>query len=240
MHIAFRRILAGACTGIAMTAACSGSSPSEPAPPPQQTAAELAAHFDSLYAAVQLLGPAYASRWAYLYYLEVPAAWGALPATVDVTTATGDEQWKGYVYEERQIIGGETTEGDFRLVVYRDDDVHTMIQALYGTTGALYEATLLTSDTLVVYPLTADGTTSHRFIAGSCTRPTRLMNAPVVPDFLQSCVPATFRTSLTMTLPNNGSIPLALTSLTFANATLSGEYFADTVVTSGRRVATMH
>ena len=79
---------------ITVAAACSDSTgPKEP------TAAQVAAHFDSIAIDAQTQSQtheSYSGRNLLATLIELPAALGAVPASVSVTTANGVERWKAY------------------------------------------------------------------------------------------------------------------------------------------------
>jgi hypothetical protein len=132
MRFSARATLATSCVALLSTAACSDSTgPSTST----QSAARLAAHFDSLYVQANSLARGgslwYAVRAGFLSDLERPLAVGAVPTDVTVTTATGVEHWKGV--ELLDVFSrGTFLDSGYALVAYRDPDAHTLLFATFG------------------------------------------------------------------------------------------------------------
>jgi hypothetical protein len=206
---------------VSAVAACSDSTG-----PRQQTAAQLAAHFDSIAiqaSAQSETNSAYGVRSFLTTLIELPAALGAVPATVSVTTASGVEQWKAYELLEVQPPGGSNTDSTFILLAFRDADAHTAIAVFFDSTGTAQDGGIITGDTITVNPSNGSGTTSLTSTSTTCTTPAAsLLNPQLGVITVSQCNLAKFRTTLSLTSPTTPGMDAALTTLTLSNATVNG------------------
>jgi hypothetical protein len=212
--------LAACLAATSVAVACSDSTGPTPL-----TAAQIAAHFDSL--AVQAIAQsdtnsAFGTRGLVTTLIELPAALGALPATVSVTTANGVESWKAY--EILAITApGATTDSSFAVLMFRDADAHTALIAFFDSTGTINEGGLITGDTIAVNPIDHNGSTSLTSVSTACATPsTSLVNPQLGFIGIGDCTLAQFHTSLDLTLPTTSGLDAALTTISFSNATMNG------------------
>jgi hypothetical protein len=222
MQFPARATLAASCAALLFTAACSDSTG-----PATQSAATLAVHFDSL--AVQAAAhrdsgsEGYAARSLYLSYLELPAAFGSVPAVVTVQTANGVEHWKGYGIVGVTMSNGVPSDSVYIMAAYRDPDAHTFIVAIFDRSGSLPQIGLFTSDTLSLTPVQASGTTSHSTLGGSCATPPGGLQNPIFTSLVvPECASATFTTSLSAHFTLTSDTDSALSDLSFSSASFNG------------------
>jgi hypothetical protein len=223
MRFSARATLATSCVALLSTAACSDSTgPSTST----QSAARLAAHFDSLYVQANSLARGgslwYAVRAGFLSDLERPLAVGAVPTDVTVTTATGVEHWKGV--ELLDVFSrGTFLDSGYALVAYRDPDAHTLLFATFASDGSAEVALLLTNDTLGVFQDHTTGVTARTALGGGCATPSGRLRNPSV-SFLAAadCTAATFTTSLTLSLLSLPGADSASVIVSFSAASFSG------------------
>jgi hypothetical protein len=201
---------------IAFTAACSDSTA------PSQTPLQLARHFDSLYvqaAARSDTNGAYSNRALLLTFLEIPAALGATPATLTVTTSAGVEHWKAFEF----VDVSTSSDSMFVMLTYRESDAHTMVVTFFNGAGDITDAGLIANDTIAVSPSDGTGTTSLFSVGSSCATPSStLVNPQLSTLSISACNLATFHTSVSLTLPTAPQVDAALTSITFTSATING------------------
>jgi hypothetical protein len=213
--------LAASLVVVIAAAACSDSTG-----PGQQTAAQVAAHFDSIaiHANAQSdTNSAYNVRSFLSTLIELPAALGAVPATVSVTTANGVEQWKAYELLEVLPPGSSNTDSSFILLAFRDADAHTAIAVFFDSTGTAQDGGIITGDTISVNPSDGAGTTALTSTGTTCTTPAASLVNPALGTLaVAQCNLASFRTSLSLTSPSTPGMDAALTTLTFTNANISG------------------
>ena len=140
MHFASRSALVACIAILTATAACGGDSTGP------GTTSNLASHFDTLYVDAKALSASdanYDFRTVALSDLELPAAFGASPTTIAVTTATGTESWKGFVFEEVLTNNGTPADSGRFLLAYRDADAHTLVvtvlRANNSSAGTLHD-----------------------------------------------------------------------------------------------------
>jgi hypothetical protein len=206
-------------------AACGGDS-TGPVPTPV-----LAAHFDSLYVSAKTLSAGdslYDFRATALSDLELPSAFGAAPATVVVTTASGTESWKGFIFEEVMLSGGAPADSGRFLLAYRDADAHTLVATVVLANGALASTSLLANDTIVVPATSASGSVTQTSTGASCATPPAGLTNPVITTASQAtCLLATYSATLSATFPQTNGVDAALTQLSFPLTTFAGERFQD-------------
>ncbi|MEP7065316.1 MAG: hypothetical protein ABI889_04720 [Gemmatimonadota bacterium] len=217
----FRLRSASTLVAIVAAAACGDSSTG----PRQQTAAQIATHFDSIALAATAQAQTnelYGSRAFLATLLELPAALGALPSTISVTTASGTEQWKSYELLEVPA-SGSGSDSSFIFLAFRDSDAHTAIVVDFDGTGHGPMGGIITGDTIFVNPSDASGSTSLTSIGSTCATPSSsLLNPQLDSLSIASCNLASFKTSLSLTSSSTAEVDAALTSVSFTNATISG------------------
>ncbi len=224
--------LAASLAAVVLTAACSDSS----GPSAADQATAIAARFDSIYvdatARSDSGATAYGQRASIASLLEVPPAFGALPSTVIVTTASGTESWKGFEFVDLNSAGSDSS---FVLLAYREEAAHTVLAVIFDSTGAPQFAGLVTGDTLSTSPSSGSGATTLVSVGAACrTPPSSLTNPEFDSPLASACSLATFRTSLTLQFPSGPGIDAALLSLTFAPTSINGIRVVDPL--DGRRV----
>jgi hypothetical protein len=205
---------------ISVAIACSDSTgPREP------TAAQVAAHFDSIAIDAQAQAEthsSYSTRNLISTLIELPAALGATPASVNVTTANGVESWKAY---ELLILPSDVSSSDstFFLLMYRDADAHTAVLVTFDGSGAGNGGGIITGDTIAVDPSDAAATTSLTSVSTACSTPaTSLVNPQLSSLAIGTCNRAKFTTTLNLTSPATTGMDAALTSLVFSASTVNG------------------
>lgn len=225
MRTSARLSIAASLLAISFAAACSDSTG-----PRQQTAAQVAAHFDSIAiraTAQSDTNEAYGTRSFLTSLIELPAALGALPATVSVTTGTGVESWKSYELLEIPAAGS-SNDSSFAILMFRDADAHTALIAFFDGAGAIQEAGIVTGDTILVSPNGGSATTSLTSVSTTCTTPSSSLLNPQLTSFtVGTCTLARFRTSLALTSPTTPGADAGLTNLSFSNATMNGVRVVD-------------
>jgi hypothetical protein len=232
--------IAASFLAISVAAACGSDSTG----PGQPTAAQLAAHFDSI--AIQAnaqseTNSAYGIRSFLTTLIELPAALGAVPSTVSVTTANGVEQWKAYELLEVLPPSGSNTDSSFVLLAFRDGDAHTAVAVFFDSTGTAEDGGIITGDTIAVNPSQGSGTTSLTSTSTTCATPAAsLLNPNLGTLTIGQCNLAKFRTTLSLISPTTPGMDAALTTVTFTNATINGIRATDQASgASLRRLKTM-
>jgi hypothetical protein len=235
MHIAPRSALAAAIAILTATAACGGDSTGPGA------TTNLATHFDSLYATAKALSATdtnYDFRTIALSDLELPAAFGATPTNIVMTTATGTESWKGFVFEEVLTNNGTPSDSGRLLLAYRDADAHTLIVTVLRANGSSEGASLMSNDTVIVQASSNAGTITQTAVGASCPAPPSGLSNPVIATAAQAtCLMATYSATLTLGFPAATGVDPALTHLSFPPTTFAGERFEDPFGTSTSRVS---
>jgi hypothetical protein len=218
--------IAASFLAISAAAACGSDSTG----PGGQTAAQVAAHFDSIaiHANVQSdTNSAYGTRSLIATLIELPAALGATPASVSVTTASGVEQWKAYELLE-VMPGSSSTDSTFILLAFRDADAHTAIAVFFDHTGTAEDGGLITGDTIPVNPSQGSGTTSLTSVSTTCATPaTSLLNPQLATITVAQCNLAKFNTTLSLTSPPTPGMDAALTTVTLTNVSVNGVRVVD-------------
>jgi hypothetical protein len=222
MHSYARIRIAASFLAISAAAAC-GSDSTGPRP---SSAAQLAAHFDSIAIAASAqsdTNPAYGIRDELATLIEIPAALGATPATVSVTTAAGVEQWKAYELLEVFPPSSGDADSIYVVVAFRDADAHTALAVFFDSTGTAHDGGIITDDTLSLNPSVGSGTTSLTSISTTCSTPAASLANPIIGMFgIAECNLAKFQTTLSLTTPATAGLDAALTSISFTNATFNG------------------
>jgi hypothetical protein len=220
MHAYARIRIAASFLAISAAAAC-GSDSTGPRPP---SAAQLAAHFDSIAIAASAQSETndiYESRVLISTLIEAAAALGAVPSTVNVTTASGVEQWKAY--ELLVLSAPGAADSAFALLAFRDADAHTALFIAFDNTGSPQIGGIVTGDTIFVDPTDGSATTSLTSISSTCTTPdASLLNPELGTQTVSACNLASFRTTLALTSSTTVGMDAALTSLSFTNASVNG------------------
>ena len=212
-------------TVTAIVAACGGDSTG-----PVDTPI-LAVHFDSLYVAAKALSAGdsnYDFRATGLSDLELSSAFGAAPTTIAVTTASGNESWKGFIFEEVMLNHGAPADSGRFLLAYRDADAHTLIATVVLANGTLAPTFLVANDTVVVPASSASGSVTQTAVGASCPTPPTALTNPVITTASQAtCLLATYSATLSATFPETAGVDPALTQLSFPLTTFAGERFQD-------------
>ena len=220
MHASARLHLAATFFVLAAAAACSDSTGPTPL-----TAAQVAAHFDTISVAATAKADtngSYGTRAFLTSLIELPAALGATPATVSVTTANGSESWQAYELLDA-TAPGSTPDSAYILLLFRDADAHTAVIADYDSTGTLQDAGLVTGDTILVNPNDGSGSTSLASTSSACTSISNSLTNPMLSTFsVSSCNLARFQTSLELALPTTTGLDAVLTSISFSNVGVNG------------------
>jgi hypothetical protein len=233
MQFAPRLAFVAALAILAVTAACGSDSTG---PGDGQTPPSLAVHFDSLYAQAKAQSTSdtmYKFRSVALSDLELPAAFGATPTNITVTTASGTETWKGFVFEEVLTNSGTPTDSGRLVLAYRDADAHTLIVTAFLANGTSAGATLVTNDTVVVKANANAGSATLVSTAAACpAAPSGLTNPVIATANQATCLSATFTATLTLGFPATDGVDAALTQISFPTTTFSGVRFQDPFATT--------
>jgi hypothetical protein len=228
MHLAPRFAFVAAIAIITATAACGSDSTG---PVDDNTPPSLARHFDTLYTqakAQSTTDTLYELRAAALSDLELSAAFGATPTNLTVTTASGTETWKGFVFEEVLANGGTPTDSGRLVLAYRDADAHTFIVTTFLANGSSPGALLVTNDTVVVHANANAGSATLESTGAACpAAPAGLANPVIAIANQATCLSATFSAALTLGFPATAGVDAALTHISFPATTFSGVRFQD-------------
>jgi hypothetical protein len=209
--------LVASLLALSVAAACGSDSTG----PKEPTAAQVAAHFDSIAIQAQSQGGAYSGRGFLTTLIELPAALGAVPATVSVTTATGVESWKAY--ELLAVPPTNSADSVFFLLMFRDADAHTAMLINFDSTGTGDLGIIITSDTIMVGSSSASATTSLSSVSTTCATPSAsLLNPQLATQSIGTCNLARFTTSVHLTSPATTGMDAALTSISFSNSSVNG------------------
>jgi hypothetical protein len=223
MHYRTTRAVVGAAAllaGLAI-AGCSKDSPTGP------TSLSVAAHFDSLYvAAIAAHTHGDSTRAAVLSFMELATAYGAVPTTVSVTTATGVEQWKGVALEVADTSTTASANVQYLAATYSDANVtNVMYSAMQiGTASADTVAILLAADTIEV---TGAGTAAATLLSdgGACTVATGLTNPSIAAGANFVCNIATMQFAANVTFPATAGVDASLQSIAYAAVSMKGPRF---------------
>jgi hypothetical protein len=234
MRLLARINLAASLAAVVLTAACSDSS----GPSSADQAATIAARFDSIYVDATAQSNngsnAFTARAAIASLLEVPPAFGAVPSTITVTTASGNEAWKGFEFVDL-TPPGSPPDSSFVLLAYREAAAHTVLAVIFDSTGSPQFAALITGDTLSAQPNAGNAATTLVSVGAACSTPASSLTNPEFDSPLESsCSLATFRTSLSLQFAAAPGFDAALASLTFAPTAVNGLRVVDPL--QGRRV----
>jgi len=211
------------CSVLTLSGGCGG----EPTRPGVRTAAAVAAHFDSLYAA-RISDVGFDSRAATLAWAEIGPAFGVVPTEVTVQTASGSEQWRLSQFDLVDAdVGGSA---DHIAVLYRDADAHTAVFFASSVSGDSFLATLFIDDS--IYPEQEGGSASTSLLShtGTCALSPGLAN-PQLTSFVDantSCRFAKFEPSFSLSFPSAALVDPALGSLS-GSAIVGGEQFVHMV-----------
>ena len=210
---------------LSVAAACGSDSTGPKAP----TAAQVAAHFDSIAIQAQTqseTNEAYSGRGFLATLIELPAALGAVPATVSVTTANGVESWKAY--ELLAVPSTSSADSVFFLLMFRDADAHDALIITFDSTGAGDSGGMVVGDTISVNPTSASAATSLTSVSTTCATPSAsLLNPQLAMLAIGSCNLARFTTTVHLTSPSTTGMDAALTSISFSNASVNGARVVD-------------
>jgi hypothetical protein len=235
MHFAPRLAFVTGFVILAVTAAC-GSDSTGPGDGDGGATPILARHFDSLYVQAKAQSTSdtmFKFRSVALSDLELPAAFGATPTNISVTTASGTETWKGFVFEEVLTDGGTPTDSGRLVLAYRDPDAHTLIVTAFLANGASTGASLVTNDTVVVHANANAGSVTLVSTGAECpAAPSGLTNPVIATANEATCLSATFTATLTLGFPATDGVDAALTQISFPTTTFSGVRFQDPFATT--------
>lgn len=209
---------AASILAVAFSAACGSDSTG-----PGQSSTALAAHFDSIAVAAKLKSEtisAYSVRALLASYLEISAAYGATPSSVDVTTHNGVEHWKAYEVLSLPHSGADST---FLFLAYRDANAHTVVIAFFDSTGTISDAGIITNDTLGLDITSGGGSTSLVSASGACAIPSPSLQNPLIAELaVSSCSLAKFRTMVDFTVDAPAAADPALASLHMSLSSING------------------
>lgn len=238
MRLPARLNIAASLVAIAFVAACSDSTGLN-----QPTAAQVAAHFDSIAIQAQTqsqTNSAYSTRGFVASLIELAAATGATPTALTVTTASGTEQWKAYELLDHTGPGADVTDSSYILLMYRDADAHTAVLAEISSTGELPLVGLFTGDTILVSPTSSSGSSTLSSVGATCTAVSSSLLNPLLGTILfSSCNLARFQSSLSITLPATTGLDASLASIDFSTVAINGVRIVDQAQGSGLRVHDM-
>jgi hypothetical protein len=217
---------------LAVTACGSDAAPSAP------RTLTLASHFDSIFVALRAKGTADDTQISVLVYayLETPAAYGAMPQTVTVTTDSGPQQWQGFAYE---MVGDNAfTDSMVFAAVYRDANLSQLVVAnlyydsagYFNPTGSYAQGAALGGLNLLS-PRGSDSTftASGGLVSagGMCPVQTGLKAEYQIGYYVggTNCERATFRVSFQATFFTASALG-PLSSVSVSNIALSGVRFS--------------
>jgi hypothetical protein len=227
MQFAPRLALAAAIAILTATAACGSDSTG----PGGEDTPILARHFDSLYVQAKAQSQSdtmFNFRAVALSDLELPAAFGAAPTTLTVTTASGTETWKGFAFEEVVTNNGTPTDSGRLVLAYREADAHTLVVTVFLKNGTTTGAALVTNDTVVVHANSNAGSSTLASTGAACPAvPSGLANPVITTAQQATCLSATFSAALTLGFPATAGVDPALTHISFPLTTFAGERFQD-------------
>ncbi len=227
MQLPTRLALAAAI--VATLAAC-GSSSTGPGGGGGPKAGTLAQHFDTLYQqakASSVSDTNFTFRAEALSDLELAAAFGAAPTNITVTTASGTEQWKGFVFEEVHDSSGVEDSASF-IVAYRDSLVHTMVVTGFLGNGTSLGSFLLANDTLGIASTSRTESASLTSVGSACATPIAGLVNPIIATALTTtCASAQFNAALALGFPATTGVDAALTTVSFPTTSIAGERFLD-------------
>jgi hypothetical protein len=228
MHLVSRLAVVAAFAVLAVTAACGSDStgPIDGGTPPN-----LARHFDSLYVQAKAQSTSdtmFRIRSVALSDLELPAAFGATPTNLTVTTASGTETWKGFVFEEVRTDNGTPSDSGRFVLAYRDADAHTLIVTTLRSDGTSTDASLVTNDTILVAANANAGSVTLVSSGAACpAAPSGLINPVIATANTGTCLSATFTATLTLGFPATAGVDAALRQISFPTTTFAGVRFED-------------
>lgn len=236
MRLSTRLSTAAAAILITVLSACGGDSTGPPGH--VQTPGTLAQHLDTLYASAKASSAAdtnYDFRVQLLSELELAAAFGAAPTTFTVTTASGAEQWKGFVFEEVMNHAGTASDSATFIIAYGDSLVHTAVISIFAANGVSLGSKLLANDTLVLTATTHSGGVTLTSTGSACPATIAGLVNPIIATADQAtCVSAVFSGALTLGFPAATGVRSALTSISFPATTFAGERFFDPLPSPSR------
>jgi hypothetical protein len=183
-----------------------------------------AQHFDSLYSA-ELANHSgiETNRALVLNDIEIATAFGAVPAVIPVKTATGIETWRGVEY----IVDAQAPAFQFYhvLVVYRENDAHTVLELYFDSAGSTYFTSLLFDDSALS---SLPDVTGHAVLTSQhvgCPSPPTLSNPEIAPYALAQCTTAQFTDSIAINFPESPVFDSSLTHLEFGPINVPGVIF---------------
>jgi hypothetical protein len=231
------RILTRVCAAFvvapAFLGACGGSDIS--APVETQTAAQLAAVFDSMYVswwarATSCQGDYAGHRACDMYFLELAPAYGMLPVDVHVTYNGSVEQWKGVEIAQLNSSDGVTFDTTYWVAAYSTADLqHYLIE--FQQNGSLLSFLFL-DDSTEVHTLNGTFTTTAMAASGACQPVSGLTNPLLAPYAGYGCSRMSFTTSSSVQFFGAVPGPTPVATVVIDGAHLSGLRFVN-VDTSG-------
>ena len=233
MHFAPRLAFVAAFVILAVTAACGSDSTG---PGDGQTPPNLAVHFDSLYVQAKAQSASdtmFKFRAVALSDLELPAAFGASPTSITVTTASGTETWHGFVFEEVVTDNGTPSDSGRFVLAYRDANAHTVFVTTLKADGSSVGASLVANDTIIVHASSNAGSVTQTSVGAACAAPpSGLVNPVIATAQASTCLSATYSATLTLAFPATDGVDAALTQISFPTTTFAGVRFQDPFATS--------
>jgi hypothetical protein len=165
------------------------------------------------------------SRVSQISNVELGVAFGAVPATIAVTTDAGTEQWRGIEWTTRPS-SPQPTIANF-LIAYRDSDIHTSLIMGYDSYhGSLALAVLVVNDSVRIGSSQEDGTSQVTLETSQpCAPPPPLANPTIANVSPQSCIHAVFESSASIDFIPEQHVPGAPRHLSFAATTFQGVRF---------------
>jgi hypothetical protein len=219
--------------------ACGGSGST--APVETQTAAQLAARFDSMYVswwarATTCQGDYAGHRACDMYFVELAPAYGVLPVDVSVSYNGNVEQWKGVEIEELQSSDGVAFDTTYWVAAYSTADLQHYLIA-FQQDGSLLSF-LFVDDSTELHNLDGTFATTATPATGTCQPVSGLVNPLLAPYAVAACTPMSFTASLSVQFFTSVPGPTPVATVSINGAHLSGERFVtvDTSTAAPRRV----
>jgi hypothetical protein len=199
-----------AVCGSLILSACGNSSTGPHAPSP----AQIARHIDSLMIATRN-----GSRFELLFVALDGPAEGVAPITVSVTTASGTQQWQGYILKYAGSVA--SADSNFDLIAYSDYALTNVLwveKRYFSAQNVTTAANLLTDSTTLISQGSGTMTAMTVSIGGSCQLASGLDDPSVLPP--GTCNLATFTGSLSWSFPVTGEFQtISIASQTFSGLT---------------------
>ena len=157
--------------------------------------------------------------------VELGVAYGAVPATIEVTTDAGTQLWRGIEWTSRPSASQPAT-ANF-LLAYRDWDIHTSLILGYDSDyGALTLAVLVVNDSVGIGASPIAGSSRVTLETSEpCVPPPPLENPIIANVSPQSCIHAVFESSASIDFLPDEHVPGAPRHIEFAATTFQGVRF---------------